>query len=113
MKKINFSKIFRKKIKNSNFDSSAAWPVHQIRDWKIIILIFAVCLVALSGFSWRIYLSDKIAGGFLNLEEEYSDSPIKTINQKRLRTDIVLMEEKEANFLELKSNPSKLVDPSI
>ena len=117
MKKINFNidfkSLFKKKPETVDFEGTAAWPVHFMRDWKILVLVFAVGLISLSAFSWQIYLSDKIAGGYLAPAMESSDVLIKTIDQKRLRADLLILQTKQSDYLKLKANQPKLVDPSL
>jgi hypothetical protein len=86
---------------------------NSIRDWKIIVLFFALILFALSFFAWQIYLSNQIAGGYLAPEIETSDTIIKTIDQKRLQADLLLLENRQTEYLKLKADRLKLVDPAI
>jgi hypothetical protein len=113
MRNINLQNILRKKPKLTDGESSMAWPVHFIRDWKIVVCIFAAGLVSLTIFSWQIYLSDKIAGGYLAPNIETSDSITKTIDEKRLQTDIIILETKQTDYLKLKEARVKLTDPSL
>jgi hypothetical protein len=93
-------------MKNENFKKI-------IRDWKIIISVFGVGLISLSVFGWWIYLSDKIAGGYLTPKVETSEMLIKTLDEKRLKSSLLILETKQADFLRLKEISSKLADPSL
>ena len=71
MKKIGFKKIFPRighRLKAEVFHEPVDWHRRVIRDWRIIVLCFALILIALSLFAWQIYLSDQIAGGYLSEE---------------------------------------------
>ena len=94
-------------MKEINFKSNF------MRDWKIGVLAFAVGLVLLSVFAWRIFLSDQIAGGYLAPQVTSLDSSIKSLDQKKLQVDILLLETKQADYLKLKANPPKVIDPSL
>ncbi len=113
MKKINFKNLFKKKDKPEALGPSAAWPVSFVRDWKIIVWIFAVGMISLSVFCLQIYLSNKIAGGFLASPDVTSDVPVKTINLNKLKADILIMETRQADYLNLKSSSKKPGDPSL
>lgn len=102
-----------KKKTIKNIPRSVAWPLHAVRDWRIIVLVFAVGLISLSFFAWRIYLSNKIAGGYLSPGIEVSDMNVKTIDKKRLETDLLILETRQADYLKLKSTQIKLLDPSL
>lgn len=109
MKNINFSFIKKEK----SLEPAMAYPVSYIRDWKVMVLCFAVGLIALSIFSWRIYLSNRIAGGYLSTEAPAFDMVSKNIDQKKLRTDTILLETRQTDFNKIKSGYVKLVDPSL
>jgi hypothetical protein len=83
------------------------------RDWKILVLVFAIVLISLSLFAWKIYLSDSIAGGYLAPVIEPSDTITKIVDKKRLEADILLLETKQAEYLKLKANQPRMVDPSL
>lgn len=103
MKKLNFKKVF-KNIKK---------PTRSIqRDWKVMVLIFAVGLISLSIFAWQIYLSDKIGGGYLSPTITAPETNTKIIDKKRLQTDIMIFENRAEEYLKLKAGP-KVVDPSL
>lgn len=78
-----------------------------------MVLCFAVGLIFLSFFAWRIYLSNEIAGGYLTPAVEISSQTIKTIDKKKLEADILIWENKQADYLMLKSKPNKLIDPAL
>jgi hypothetical protein len=84
-----------------------------IRDWKIIVSTFAVCLVLLSGLAWKVYLSNQIGGGLFPKAEVPADSSEVTMDSKRLTRDILIMETKQADFTKAKTNNLRLVDPSL
>lgn len=113
MIKINIKNIFNSRKKTKNIDNSSVWPTHYLRDWKIIVLGFALGLLFLSIFSWQIYLSNQIAGGYLVPTEVVKNTSVTTINQKRLDAQILLLETRQADYLKLKANKLKLVDPSL
>lgn len=94
-------------------ENSMAWPIHFARDWKIVVLVFAAALIFLSFFSWKIYLSDKIGGGYFASELVTTDISVKTIDKNRLQADLLLLETKQADFLKLKATQSKPVDSSL
>ncbi|MFA7252854.1 MAG: hypothetical protein WC027_03285 [Candidatus Paceibacterota bacterium] len=103
MKKLNFEKVF-KNIKQ---------PTRSIeRDWKIMVLIFAVGLISLSIFAWQIYLSDKIGGGYLSPTITAPETNTKTVDKKRLQADIMIFETRADEYQKLKTSP-KVVDPSL
>jgi hypothetical protein len=107
MIKINFKNLFKKKLNVPEVRSSVAWPVYYVRDWKIAVLVFAVGLTSLTIFSWQIYLSDKIAGGYFEPKIDFSTIPVKTINEKILKENISLLENQQADFLMLQNNHLK------
>jgi len=113
MKKINIKFLFRKKNKIGNLDEVGAWPVNYLRDWEIMVLAFAVGLIALSIFSWRIYLGNKIAGGYFVPEINSADVSTKIVDLSRLKKDLSILDSKQEQFIKLKTNQPKLVDPSL
>lgn len=82
-------------------------------DWKIIVLVFAVGMISLSAFAWRIYLSDQIAGGYLSYNVPALDPVLKTIDKSQLKKDLSLIEDRQAEFLKNKNKLSHPVDPSL
>lgn len=112
MKKINFKNLFKAGNRSDDFGTAVAWPVNFVRDWRVIVLIFAVGLIFLSSFGLQIYLSNQIAGGYLTPILSSSDATVKTINLKKLNTDVAIMDARQVNFNKLKSTQSKLADPS-
>ena len=113
MKKINFNNVFKKKTVPPDFGKSVAWPVNAIRDWKIVVLIFAVGVIVLSVFALYIYSSNQIGGGYLTSDTVNPDIAVKTLNLKKLEADISVLENKQADFLKLKATRPKLVDPAL
>jgi len=110
--KIGFKKFFQIKT-DYNLGPSLAYPVHFVKHWKIMVLCFAIGLMVLSIFSWRIYLSNEIGGGYLKSEALPEESFLKIIDKKKLQADIQILENKQIEFMNIKSNRSKLVDPSL
>ena len=88
-------------MKKLNFKKMTA-----VRDWQIIISLFTLGLIILSFFAWRIYLSGQIGGGYFNLDSVVSDNTLQTIDQKQLRADILLLQNRSYNQL-------KTIDPSL
>jgi len=113
MKKIDFKKFFRRKSNTIIVGPALAWPINFIRDWKMVVLVFAVGLASLSIFSWKIYLSNQIAGGYLASEAVLSDTIIKTIDQKKLSNNLLILETRGTDYLKVKSAGLKLVNPAI
>jgi hypothetical protein len=113
MKNINLNDLFIRKKQTTNLEPTVAWPVHFLRDWKILVLIFAIGLISLSLFSWKIYLSNQIGGGYLPTEDVSSDTSVRIINQKKLQTNVLILENKQAEYLKQKNNQTKPVDPSL
>jgi len=111
MKNIDLKNIFKKK--NDVFGTSMASPIYFVRDWKNIVLVFAFALISLSIFAWHIYLSDKIGGGYFTSEPEPSAMIFKTINRERLQEDLLLLENRQIDFLQLKATQPNVVDPSL
>jgi hypothetical protein len=99
------NKTMIKEIYNKN--------INYIRDWKIVVLIFAIGLISLSLFAWRIYLSNKIAGGYLEPVTEPSGSSLKMIDLKKLQADLLQLETKQADYLKAKAKQNSLIDPSL
>jgi len=113
MKKINFKNIFKREVKAGDIETTMAWPTHFLRDWKIIVLIFALGMIIISIFSLQIYLSNEIAGGYLNQGTKTPATLVKVIDQKRLQADVDILKARQANFLKLKTNRPSLIDPSL
>lgn len=113
MKKIDFKNIFRKKIGVAVSGSSLSWPLYFMRDWKIMVCIFAVGLVVISFFAWKIYLSDQIGGGYLTPNEVTLDTSVRVIDLKKLQANLLILENKRDNFLKLRADQLKTVDPSL
>ena len=113
MKNIDLKNIFKRKAGPVEYGSTPAWPIYHIRDWKILVYIFALGLIVISVFSWQIYLSNEIAGGYLNIEGINQQVPAKVINLKKLQADMLILETRQTDYLKIKVNPVKLVDPSL
>ena len=64
-------------------------------------------------FSWQIYLSNEIAGGYLSSDVVPTESLAKAIDQKKLDADILILQTKQAEFLKIKANRMKMIDPSL
>jgi len=110
---IDFKKIFAKKLDVKKANGQMAWPVNFARDWKIIVLVFAVGVFSISLFAWRVYLSNKIAGGYLTSEISPTSVSVKTVDEKRLQADLLILETKQADFIKAKASSVKMVDPSL
>jgi hypothetical protein len=80
--------------------------IDAVRDWKIILCLFALGLIFLSLFSLKIYLSSQIGGGYLGEEIAPIDTSIKMIDQKKLDASISLLENRSVEQL-------KPIDPSL
>ena len=113
MLKIDFKKIFKRNTRLEYGNSAAAWPINHQRDWKILVVVFAVCFILLSVFAWYIYIGDKIAGGFLPQTLPSTETSARTIDQKRLKASVLIMETKRASFQTLRSGRPKTIDPSL
>lgn len=83
------------------------------RDWKIIISLFAIFWCIVSAFAWQVYLSDKIGGGYFDVELLESDVPTQTIDKNKLHNDLLILEKSQAEFTRLKSGQGKMIDPSL
>jgi hypothetical protein len=112
MKKINLQNIFKKQSKEFPFDD-VSWPGKMVRDWKIMVYVFAIGLSILSFFAWKIYLSDQIAGGYFNPENGSDTTSVKILDTKKLSADLLIMQDKKAAYTRLKTNPIKVVDPAL
>lgn len=88
MKKINFTKI------------------NPSRDWRIITIIFALGLLALSLFAWNVYLSDQVGGGYFSSKISGEESVAKTLDQKKLKDVISTLEKRQPSL-------SRTIDPSL
>jgi hypothetical protein len=113
MKKINFKKIFKKEISAGDLGSSSAWPVTYVRDWTIMVYLFAAGLILISFFAWQIYLSNHIGGGYFNMNIEPTSTYVRVVDKKRLQIDLNDVEQKEINFLKYKDSQSIPFDPAI
>jgi hypothetical protein len=113
MKNFDLKDLFKRKVKSPIPERRVIVGSRFARDWKVIVVCFAIGLISLSLFAWRIYLSNRIAAGYLAPTIESPDTYIKTIDQKRLDADILLLENKQVEFLKLKAAAPKLIDPSL
>lgn len=77
-----------------------------LRDWKIVITIFAVFWAIISALAWQVYLSDKMGGGYFKLDLPVAEEKTRVIDEKRLQRDILLLEKVAAPTL-------KVIDPSL
>jgi hypothetical protein len=98
------------KEQNNNYEHGL---INYARDWRIIIWIFVILFFSLSFSAWQIYLSNKIGGGFGSSKIEDIDNSVLTIDQEKLKTSIIILETKQADFINSKNNRSKLVDPAL
>lgn len=113
MKNLNFNKIFIKQASLPPKGKVGYWPGNIERDWRILVYFFAVGLLLISFFALKIYLSDQIAGGYLNSETTSSGVSTKVLNQKKLQADLLIMQTKKEAFVKLKTYPPKIVDPAL
>lgn len=81
--------------------------------WKIIISIFAIGWSIISIFAWQIYLSKHIGGGYFNIDIPQDELIVRTINKDRLQKDLLILENQQLNFSKIKTNQSKVIDPSL
>jgi hypothetical protein len=86
--------------------------INPSRDWRIIVWSFALVLIVISGFSWRIYLSEKIGGGYFTKSVETTESATREIDIKRLKKAVTISEKRDQAFRELKNNLLRPLDPS-
>lgn len=86
--------------------------INPSRDWRIIVWSFAFVLVVISAFSWRIYLSEKIGGGYFTKTIEATDNTTRAIDTKRLKKAVTISEKRDQAFKELKNNLLRPIDPS-
>lgn len=112
MENVNLKKIFKKPQRKVVSAPAPLAMVNAYRDWMIIVIVFAVGLISLSGLAWQIYLSDHIGGGYLQPTVSTTDMTVKTLDEKRLNTNLTILNTHKADFIYLKSNPLKLIDPS-
>ncbi len=113
MKKLNFKKIFTLD-RSVNYTKPKIYnPITIIRDWKIIVSLFAIGLIFISVLAWKIYLSDKIGGGYLTPEIPPANSVMREIDEKSLDAKVLFLENKQAEYLKFKANQPKLVDPAL
>jgi len=113
MTNFDFKKLFKLRGKVVAPGPSLAWPVNFVRDWKFVVLAFAIILILLSLFAWQIYLSDQIAGGYLAPTLSTSTVSIKTIDQKRLTENLSILKQRDDILLNIKTTRPKMVDPAI
>jgi hypothetical protein len=113
MKNINLNNLFKRKVKKEDYNNPAVHSMRYIRDWKILVIIFALGLAVLSFFAWRIYLSNQIAAGYLKPIIEENSYSNKIIDIKKLKANILIMENKQTEFLQNKANQLKIVDPAL
>ena len=110
---INFKELFQRNNQKLIPEGSIAWPVNFFRDWKRIVITFAIGLLLMSAFAWQIYLSDKIAGGYLAPVIEQTDLSVKTLDKKRLKADVIFLDTRQADYLKLKASRTTMVDPAL
>jgi hypothetical protein len=113
MEKINFKKLFKKQPDSMALNTATPWPGKVERDWRILVYCFAIGLASLSVFAWKIYLSDQIAGGYFVPEASSSNISVKVLDEKKLKADLLIMQGKQGDFVKLKTNPPKVVDPAL
>lgn len=112
MRKADLKKFFTLQKPKKEFGRPVAVTMPFMRDWKIIVCVFAVGMISLSLLAWQIYLSDKLGGGYLSEEIDSQSATVRTVDKKRLETNILLFEARQADFDQLKTSPH-VFDPSI
>jgi hypothetical protein len=65
-----------------------------IRDWGVIIIFFIVGFVFLSFFSWKIYLSEKIGGGYISSDTEAPETEIEVFTLEELKEALLILEKR-------------------
>jgi hypothetical protein len=113
MKNLDLKNLFKKKVSPVSSESTPVYSVNFARDWKIIMVIFAIALAAVSAGAWKIYLSNQIAGGYFNSPVDTFVPISKTIDKKRIQDAISILEKKEANLVDLKATRPKQIDPAL
>lgn len=83
------------------------------RDWRVIVWIFGVALVIVSAFAWKIYLSDKIGGGYFSPETGTTENQTRVIDTKRLKKAVMISEKRALDSANLKNNLLRPADPSF
>lgn len=110
---MNLQNIFGTKKEKINTPPAFSGGRNYLRAWKTMVCFFAIGLVLLSFFSWQIYLSSKIGGGYLSPESVPSGAIVKNVDKKRLQNDILIVETKQVEYLKLKADNQKVADPSM
>ncbi len=110
MLKINFKKVFKRRLKKESF---LVVGFQVVRDWKIVVLSFAVLVLAVSLLSWRVYLSNKIGGGFLESESVITEATVRGIDENKLNSSLNMLENKKSDYENLKVKGLQAVDPSL
>ena len=87
--------------------------IDPVRDWKIIITFFTLGLLVISIFSWKLYLSGEIGGGYFTDKLSPIDTTKQLIDKNKLQSLISTLETKQADFLKIKAGQGKLIDPSL
>lgn len=87
--------------------------INPSRDWRIIVSSFALVLIIISVFSWQIYLSEKIGGGYFSKQEPAVESATRAIDIKRLKRAVLIFEKRAKSFSDIKSNLLHSIDPSL
>ena len=82
------------------------------KDWKYVVITFAIINLCISVFVWILFTSDKIGGGILNNSLDLADPVIISVDKKRLSNDVNFMNQKIESFSDLKENKTVVKDPS-
>jgi hypothetical protein len=77
------------------------------------VLTFAIGLVFISLLSWYVYLSNRIAAGYLAPNLDPTTFTIKSVDQKKLEADLKLLSDQQAGYLKIKNNPTQRIDPAL
>ncbi len=78
--------------------SFLTFKISPKRDWLIILSSFAILLLVISIVAWQIYLSNKIGGEYVQINETKDQAPIKSISIERLEALIVSIKKRADNF---------------
>lgn len=110
-------------IRNSNFKKnigkffgdkrkfSGSKEINPQRDWKIILIAFTAISFTIIAFSVYAYWRINSGGFFITSDKE--EFPIETIDRSELKKIIKFYEAKSQLFQKLKSEKSKVIDPSL
>lgn len=109
MKKINLEAEL-KKLTYSKGTDALKMEITPYRDWRIVVIVFFVGLIA--SFSFNLYISININ------RESFFDVPMRSggvtkFDEEGLAKTITTMDEKAIRYEAAKNGPMTLVDPSL